>query len=154
MSELALPLVTLPAMSDEAVANVRALESLLLQCEQEPMPTHHLIHAGLYARTICLRAGVMLTGALIKLATVLVVHGDATAYIGGQSVRLTGYHVMPASAGRKQAFFAHADTHITMLFPTDVQTVQQAEQEFTDEYERLMTYQQAYQGDEITITGE
>ena len=40
---------------------------------------------------------------------------------------LCGYHVIPASAGRKQVFVAHADTDLTMLFPSHAATVEDAE---------------------------
>lgn len=144
----------LPAMTGDALDKVRALESEMAQHPQVEMPTQHLLHAGLYARTICIPAGVLLSGALIKRATVLVIQGDCTVFIGDETLRLDGYHVLPASAGRKQVFWAHADTHVTMLFPTDAQSVDQSEREFTDEYDRLMSCRQGYQGDRIMITGE
>ena len=76
-------------------------------------------------------------GALITIPTLLIMSGHATLFIGEEDVELTGYAVIPASAGRKQAIYAHADTLLTMLFPTAARTVEEAEQEFTDEPERL-----------------
>lgn len=141
----------LPVMSREAVAKVRELERASLLHAQAPIVTHHLIHAGLYARTIMIPAGVMLTGALIKRATVLIVDGDATVATGGEPMRLTGHHVIPASAHRKQAFLAHADTHLTMIFPTKATSVEAAEEEFTDEADMLISRR----GENIVvITGE
>jgi hypothetical protein len=57
--------------------------------------------------------------------------------MGEEVRRVTGYQVVPAAAGRKQAFRAVADTHITMVFPTNARTVDEAEREFSDEFERL-----------------
>lgn len=126
-------------MSEIAVAKVRAFEALNLAREQTPITTYHLFHAGMYARTITIPEGVVLTGALIKRATVLIVSGDVTISTGDDAFRLTGYHVLPASAYRKQAFVAHTDTHLTMLFPTDIEDVRAAEEEFTDEPDLLFS---------------
>lgn len=141
----------LPAMAPDAVDKVRELENQLLQAPQVDIETRHVLHGGMYARTIRIPAGVMLTGALIKLPTVLVLSGRATVYIGDGTIELEGHHVIPASAGRKQAFLAHADTDLTMLFPTRATTIEEAEAEFTDEADRLMS---RFCGNDICITGE
>jgi hypothetical protein len=142
---------SLPAMSGAAVDKIRALEQINLQQEQTPIVTHHLIHAGMYHRTIKIDAGVVLTGALIKRATTVTVSGDALVSTGDYAVRLVGYHVLPASAHRKQAFLANTETHITMCFPTKAKTVEEAEAEFTDEADLLFSRT----GENvINITGE
>lgn len=119
------------------VERVRGLEEVVLQHPQEPIVTRHLLHAGVYARTVTIPARAVMTGVLIKRATVLIINGDVEVGVGDGSARFTGYHVLPASAHRKQAFIAHADTDLTMLFPTSAQDVQEAEAEFTDEAHRL-----------------
>ncbi|WP_369952278.1 hypothetical protein [Ralstonia syzygii] len=144
----------IPAMSDDEVDQVRRLERALLSGgAQVELPTSHVLHAGMYSRTVHIPADIVLTGALIKVATLLIVSGDATVFVGSESVRLRGYHVLPASAGRKQAFIAHAETALTMLFPTRAQTVEEAETEFTDEANLLLSRQHAEQ-QTLTITGE
>lgn len=130
---------TLPAMANDAIAKVRELEAESLKHAQVDIETLHLIHAGMYQRTIKIPAGVTLTGVLVKTATSLVVSGDCFVYIGDEVIRLTGYHIMPASAHRKQAFVAMADTYLTMSFATQATTIEQAEHEFTDEVELLMS---------------
>jgi hypothetical protein len=105
----------------------------------------------MYARSITIPAGVLLTGALIKRATLIIFNGDATVATGEESIRLTGYHVLPASAHRKQAFLAHADTQMTMLFPTQAKDVHAAEQEFTDEADQLFSRKWE---NVVRITGE
>lgn len=142
----------LPAMTSEEVARVQALESHLMQLPQVAIATQHHFHAGLYARTIRIPAGVMLTGAMIKIPTLLILSGHATVFIGGQAQDLAGYHVLPGRAGRKQAFLAHIDTDLTMLFATTATTVEQAEEEFTDEADLLLSRKQA--GDFIANPGE
>lgn len=132
----------IPTTSAAARAKVAKLERAMLLCPQADIATSHLIHAGLYARTIMLPKGVVITGALIKLATVLIVSGDVTVTLGASSTRFTGYHVIAASTGRKSAFFAHADTDMTMLFPTHADNVADAEAEFTDEPGLLLSRRQ------------
>lgn len=153
MHDLAPRQARIPAMSDEAIGNVRRLESLARELPQVRIVTRHVIHGGMYARTVCVPANVMITGALVKLPTLLIVDGDAVVHLDGESARLTGHCVLPASAGRKQAFVALADTHITMLFPTAARSVAQAEREFTDEVD-LLASRLDPETNHVIITGE
>lgn len=143
----------IPAMSSDAIAKVNCLAEISRQCPQEKIETHHAIHGGMYARTISIKAGVMLTGAYIKVPTMLVINGDVTVFADNESFRLTGFHAIPASAGRKQAFIAHEDTAMTMLFATKATTVADAENEFTDEADTLMSRNEDAKNF-IIITGE
>lgn len=152
MNAVAVPRPQLPAMSPDAVERVRRLEGELMQMQQVQLPTAHLFHAGVYARTIRIPAGMALTGALIKVATVLVFSGHATVFSGDEAIELQGYHVIPASAGRKQAFVAHVDTDLTMLFASAARSVAQAEDEFTDEADLLLSRSQ--EAETVTFTGE
>lgn len=141
----------LPRMSEDALNRVRALEGYMLDAPQSPLVTRHLLHAGMYARTIVLPAGVVLTGALIKIATVLVVNGRVKVYTGDNVLDLAGYNVVPGHAGRKQVFYAEEDTELTMMFPTTAKTVEEAEEQFTDEAARLMSRTGL---NEVLITGD
>ena len=141
------------AMSPDTIEQVRRLESLALALPQVPIETTHVLHAGLYARTIRVPAGVLITGALIKLATLLVIEGDVLVHAEGGPLRLTGHHVLPAAAGRKQAFLAQADTHITMIFATAAQSVAEAEREFTDEAD-ILASRRSSESNHVIITGE
>ena len=145
------PAPAIPAMMPAALDAVYRFEEEMRKLPQIDMPTRHVIHGGMYARTITVPAGCAITGALIKRATLLIVNGDATVFVGEGSVRMQGYNVLAASAGRKQAFFAHGDTEITMVFPTCATSVAEAEREFTDEHELLMSHANA---NDILITGE
>lgn len=130
----------LPAMTPDAIAKVRLIENICLQLEEQiEFPTEHLIHGGMYMRTLHMKAGQIMTGALLKVPTTLIVSGDCAVFIGTETIELRGYSVLPGSAGRKQIFLAHSDVSMTMIFPTSAATVAQAEQEFTDEYAMLMT---------------
>ncbi len=152
MNDLTIAAPSFPTMSAADVEKVGRLEANLRDMEQVPIQTTHHFHAGLYARTIRIPKGVVITGALIRIPTLLIVSGHVTVFIGGDTIELRGYHVLPASAGRKQVFLAHDDTDLTMLFPTSAETVEEAEAEFTDETELLMSRQQA--GNLTITTGE
>lgn len=133
----------LPLMSHVGVDNVRKLEAAMLAIPQARIRTDHVFHAGVYARTIKIPAGVALTGAEIKILTVLIISGDTLIYGENGTVRYTGYHVCLGQRGRKQAFYALQDTYLTMLFPTDATTTDEAERLFTDEYDMLLSRREA-----------
>lgn len=151
MTELTKSTIGIPAMSPAALDNVRALESAVLEQPQVVLTTHHVLHGGMYARTITIPANAVLTGALIEIPTLLIFDGDSEVYLNGESVRLIGHHVLPASAGRKQAFRTYADTHLTMVFPTAAKTVEEAEQQFTNEVDRLGSRRDE---NHVVLTGE
>ena len=153
MNQLPVVDTRIPAMTVEAVENVRKLEAVALDLPQVHMETQHLIHAGLYARTICVPAGVMLTGAFIRIPTTLIVSGECTVYLGDTSQLLIGHSVIPASGHRKQAFVAHRDTNLTMVFATGALTVEEAEEQFTNEAHLLFS-RNADAINHIVITGE
>ena len=152
MNSIASAAPSLPAMTSADVEKVRGLESHLLGMEQVAIQTQHHFHAGLYSRTIRIPAGVMITGALINIPTLLIVSGHVTVFIGGETLELKGYHIVPGQAGRKQVFVAHADTDLTMTFATQAKTVEDAESEFTNQPTALMSRQQS--NDLTIITGE
>jgi hypothetical protein len=109
---LALHAHALPQMTAEQVSAARALETVLLEREQVELLMEHLFHGGMYARTIAVPAGVALTGVLIKRATTVIISGDITVYVGADCERLTGYHVLPGSAGPQAGVrHARADAH-------------------------------------------
>lgn len=140
MKELALLQSYIPSSTPEGIAKVNKLDAVLLQVEQIPMPTDHLFHAGMYFRTMVLPAGQFLVSSLLKVATGLFIAGDVLIYSGETVVKeITQPSVLAGSSYRKCAFFARADTHITMVFPTQATTVAEAEEEFTDEHERLLS---------------
>jgi hypothetical protein len=150
MRDLAIPR-QMPAMTPAAIGMVRALEQANAEREQVDLAVDHVLHGGLYTRTVLIPAGVLLTGALIKVPTTLVIDGDATVF-NGREIRWTGRNVVPASAGRKVAFVAHADTWLSMIFATEAKTREDAEREFTDEWEMLASHKSEFNS--VLITGE
>jgi hypothetical protein len=107
----------------------------------------------MYARTICIPAGVALTGAFVRVPTLLIFDGFASVNTGDGAVTLRGHHVLAASAGRKQAFIAMADTWLTMVFDTRAKTIGEAEEEFSSEA-HLLASRKHGAVNTINITGE
>ncbi len=145
---------SIPAMPPQAIDAVATFEQRMLELPQIPIRTVNILHAGLFTRMITIPAGVVLTGALVKIATVLTISGDVEVVRGqGDKVRITGFGIMPASAGRKQVFMTHRETSIVMSFATQASTVEDAEAEFTDDTEMLMSHRDPEFTTNI-ITGE
>jgi len=119
--------------------SVRELETYMLSMPQVDLETSHLVHGRMYARTILIPAGTLLTGAETKCDNICVVVGDITVTTDDGTVRLTGHHVIPARAGFKRAGIAHADTWWTTLIQTDEADVSAIERQMTDEVELLQT---------------
>lgn len=135
------------------MTKIVAFEKQLAELPQVSIETDHVIHGGMYSRTILVKAGIAISGALIKVPTVLILNGHAMVTIGDETVELAGHHVLAASAGRKQAFLAVADTWLTMVFASDATCVEAAEHEFTDDADRLMSRDPSAINT-VTITGE
>lgn len=131
---------TLPQTSIAGEEVVRAIESKVLELPQWDVTTYHVLHDGVYSRTICLPKGGVLTSALIRIPTTLTISGDCSVLIGDmQERRITGYQVFAAAAGRIQAYIAHEDTWMTMSFKTNAKSITEAEEEFTHEADRLFS---------------
>jgi hypothetical protein len=153
MSDVALIAGKLPATPAPVVDRLRRLEHEIRKRPQLPVETHHVLHGGMYARTITIPAGCVLTGALIRVPTLLIMDGHATVSTGGDVVTMRGRHVLAGSRGRKQAFCAHEDTHLTMVFATSARTVAEAEDEFTEDAHLLLSRQPGAVN-HFVITGE
>ena len=153
MTNIAVSNNRITSMSVNAINKVKSLEHQLESYDQLELITDHVIHAGMYSRSLFMPAGSVMTGVIIKIPTILIVSGHATVWIDNQTIEITGYQVFAASANRKQAFAFHADTHLTMIFPTSSKTIEDAENEFTDEADALMS-RHINCINNINITGE
>lgn len=131
---------TLPTTTPEIMEKIALVEARIrprehtLQVEME-----HSLWAGMYARTCRLAANQVITSVLIKVPTLLVVHGHCVVLAGEHWQELSGYNVIQAQAGRKQIYVTLAETQITMMFPSKAQTVEAAEDEFSDESDLLLS---------------
>lgn len=118
---------------------VRALERELALFPQVDLSTTHLVHGGMYARTIFIPAGVALTGALTEMDNICVMYGDITVTTDEGTQRLTGFNVLPAKLGAKRAGVTHADTWWTTIIPTELADIASIEEAMTTEADRLQT---------------
>ena len=141
----------LPATTKDVLEQLFQVQGALLVTEQVPIHTDHLIHAGMYVRTITLPPETVLMGALVKIPTVVTTVGEAKVFVG-EWIDVQGYSVLPAKAHRKQIFVAVSALIVSMTFPTTAHTVEEAEREFTDEHELLLSHRQDLNS--VRITGE
>lgn len=138
MNEIAAKNLLPPTTAEE---NER-LEDLLHEVEKFPpvdLKTEHHLHAGVYSRTIYVPAGTAVVGLLIRVPTQLVACGHFQLTDGGRTKEFRGYHVLDGNKHRRAAVLCFTNCAFTMLFATKAKTVEEAENEFTDEPERLLT---------------
>ena len=156
MSEALIAPVTasLVPPSPDLLAKLDQAQKIILQCPQGEVVTEHLIHGGMYARTIRRGPGMLSIGSRMLRSTILIIHGNCS-FVGGNGERvdLTGYNVIPGCAGRKQLSLTHGPVEMTMLFPTSAVTVEEAENEICAEADQLMSRKDNSK-DKIMITGQ
>lgn len=124
---------------DSYIDRVRQFEQAFINAPQVDLQTSHVIHGGMYARTIFIPAGTVVTGALTSLDNICIINGNITVTTDTGTQHLIGCHVLPASKGYKRIGFAHEDTYWTMMIRTDASSIEQAEDEATVESNRLQT---------------
>lgn len=129
--------VPITAVSASMLEALGLAERIVGAAPQAEITTQHTLHAGMYARTMKLPAGHILVGALVQVETIVIFDGDADVLVGDSTIRLTGNHVIAASAMRKQIYQAHSDCYITAIFATAAKTVSEAEEQATKEHARL-----------------
>ena len=97
----------------ERRAILDGIEEQMLQEDQVEIPATETLHGGMYAREIFIPKGVMLTGKIHKFDHFdVMLSGDISVSTDtGEIKRLSGYHMMSGSAGKKRIGFAHEDTH-------------------------------------------
>ena len=140
MSELATNTADLSPFDPSTDAQIKSLCSVLERdFPQAKIETEHLFHAGMYARTVWMPAGSVVVGARIKIQTILILNGHVRMKTGENWEELAGYCVLSGAAGRRGIVVVLEDTVATMIFPTNAKTVEEAEQQFTDEFEELGT---------------
>ena len=139
MTALINPPKTIPATPDQALEAIKAWEKRALGHKQCPLQTTHNLHAGIYSRTVRIPAGVVITGTLIKIPTVLTIVGHMQISIGDKIYEIEGLNTFDCQAGRKQIMAARSDCYVTMAFASKAKTVEDAEEEFTDEADSLLS---------------
>ena len=144
----------IPSMDADSLEKAAHMEKIIKEFPQIYITTDHVLHAGVYTRTIMIPAGVIITGALIKRSVNLIICGHVLVFIGDDKVReYNGYNTLVAQAFRKQVFIAKTDTYLTMFFATNAKSVDEAEREFTDDVDSLLSRNPSSINN-ITLTGE
>ena len=139
--------------TESELAAVRRVEEKLKTVKQNGMETWHVLHGGIYSRTIFLEKDQVIVGAQIKVPTTIMINGSLLISSGGESFEIKGVNVIPASKNRKQIMKATEKTSVTMCFATSAKTVEEAEEEFSDEAGNLMS-RFSDSINHINITGE
>jgi len=143
--------IVIPTMNSDHLQLAKRAGEYLMTTPPVQMTTSHVIHGGMYLRTIVIPAGIAVVGVMIKIPTTVIINGKITFYVGDSTIEIDGYEIIPARAGRQQIVVAIEDTSVTMVFPTEATTVEEAEMEFTDEWTELFSRNDE---NEINITGE
>lgn len=88
------------------------MEQALLKLPQIEMDTIHYFSGNMYGRRITIKAGVLITGRIYKHDHFeIMLEGDITIYAAdGGKKRYTGFNIIEAKAGKRQAGEAHKDT--------------------------------------------
>jgi hypothetical protein len=151
--ELASASVGLMAATADTLVRFEATRQFMDSCGQIPVATEHILHGGMYARTIRMKLEDVILGSLIKLPTMVIVNGPVSVFAGGRWVDYESYNVLPGSAGRKSLFLARGHVDLTMIFPTVALTVEDAEEEVFAEVE-LLTSRREGSEETVLITGQ
>lgn len=125
------------SMSQDDIQFAYELEKYISTMEQIDIATYHTLHAGVYTRTIILEQGQVASGVVISVPTTLIINGHIRLLIGKEVAEVKGFDVFIAEANRKQVALALEKSSIVMIFKTDAKTIEEAEEEFTNEPEKL-----------------
>lgn len=118
---------------------VDRVERFIAAAPQVFIPVEHVLHGGLYTRTVTIPAGTYLTGAACRRDHVCVAMGDIDVTTDEGPRRLTGLNIIPVRAGMKRAGRTHADTRWALIVRTDATTVEEAEADLVEHPERLQS---------------
>lgn len=120
-------------------SKIRRLEAILLRAPQVDMQTTHALSGGVYARTVFIPAGTVVTGATHKKDHICIIDGDVETILDGQPQRITGRVVINGTKGVKRAVYAHDDTLWTTVCSTSLTDIEAIEAELVEEPESLQT---------------
>jgi hypothetical protein len=156
--ELTAPIISVspaifPPPSPPVLDGLMRLQTLIATLPQIDLPTEHLLHGGMYVRTIRRDTDSVTIGSLINKATILIVNGSCSMLIGDRRVDLEGYNVLAGLPGRKSFSIARGSVEMTMICPTTATTVEEAENEIFAEADQLLSRRDDSR-DQVTITGQ
>jgi hypothetical protein len=126
-------------LTTDARDKVRRLEAALLTMPQIDLQTTHALSGGVYARTVFIPAGTVVTGATHKKDHICIIDGDVETILDGETQRITGRVILNGQAGVKRAVYAHDDTLWTTVCQTALHDIADIEAELVEEPEQLQT---------------
>jgi len=129
----------IPMMTLKQIEQAKQAEEHIRTLDRIKCITQHTLHAGIYSRTLFMPKGSVVAGVIIQVPTTLILSGKMAVYIGDDITHIDGYNVLPTIGDRKQVVYAIEDSYATLLFKTEAKTIEEAEQEMTSEYSRLMS---------------
>lgn len=139
MSNIA-PISSIQTMTSTQIEIARQAENYIKEnLEQLICVTEHTLHSGVYTRTVFMPKGSVSAGVVISVPTTLILQGKMAIYIGDEVKHIDGYNVITALGNRKQIAYAIEDSYATLIFKTNAKTIIEAEQEMTEECDRLMS---------------
>jgi hypothetical protein len=151
--QLSLPFERLPAINPTGMAKIQDMTTIIRKAGSEKFKTKHLVHGGVYTRTVIVPTHTLFTGVLLKVPTTLIVVGKISIYVGEKTILLRGYNVLPGSADRQCAFYTHSTVGMSMSLATTATSVEEIQKEFTDETHLLVPLENTDEH-EIVVTGE
>lgn len=123
----------LTACTADQLAMVREVEDRIRRAPQVYIPVDESLHEGVYTRVAHVPANIVLTGALMKVPTTLLIFGWCVLTRGDHLITVNGFAGFKASAGRKTVFRTYGATDIVMSFATKAKSLEEARKEFTDD---------------------
>lgn len=129
-----------PSVTDAQHARMEALmdEMAAVAPDDAGIRISHVLHAGCYARTAFVPAGVLFVSNQVMVPTVVVISGDCLLTDTDKAVRIQGYEVLAGAQRRQAVFRTLKDTYITAFFATNAKTVAEAEREAVADPSRLL----------------
>ena len=119
--------------------SVQRLEDAMRLMPQLQLKTTHALSGGVYARTVFIPAGTLVTGATHKRDHLAILQGDLTAWTESGMQHFTGQNVLPGKVGAKRAVYAHSDTTWTTVCHTLLTDVLEIEADLVEKPESLQT---------------
>lgn len=129
-----------------ALNKVMALEKILEQQDQAEVPFHFIQGGGIAAKTILLKAGTLVTGAMHRFENMNIMSsGDILIVTDGAPIRymvVDSPVIVVSPPGVKRAALVIKDTYWTSLMPTELGDLESVEKHFTvapEEQEKFLT---------------
>lgn len=120
-------------VSPEWRERVNEFANFIEEVGASPYPIEQHLHAGVYSRTGCQKAGMVCATALVKVPTQLIVSGHCRIYCERDVFEIHGYRVLEGLPGRQMIVYTYEDTWATVMFATNARTVDEAEAEAVGE---------------------